>query len=80
MGNKYLFLAGRLKQLGLKQGDVARELELSDVAVSHRFLGKTPWKINEMYQVLDLCREPPEKLHEYFPPVTCQKRGRRITA
>lgn len=68
MVSKYPFLSGRLRQLGLRQGDVARELDLSDVAISHRLLGKTPWKIGEMYKVLEICRAQPDELHVYFPP------------
>lgn len=69
MPRYYGFLAGRLRQLGLTQTDLGYALQLSRTAISNRFLGKTPWSINEMYQVLEICRAKPEELHIYFPPL-----------
>ena len=63
----YARLYGRLRELGLTQGDLGHVLKLSHTAISRRFLGRTPWTINEMYQVLDICRVAPEELHVYFP-------------
>lgn len=63
----YRYLAGRLRQLGLQQIDLGRELGLCPTAVSHRFTGRTPWTIEEMYKVLDLIGADPEELHVYFP-------------
>ena len=40
---------------------------LSEASISHRFRGRTPWSIDEMYQLLDICRAQPEELHIYFP-------------
>lgn len=63
----YRYLAGRLRQLGLQQSDIGRELDLCQTAVSHRFNGRTPWTVDEMYKVLDLIDAAPEELHVYFP-------------
>lgn len=64
----YDHLSGRLKQLGITQGDLAKRWNLSQAAISHRFCGKTPWTIDEMYEILDICHAQPEELHIYFPP------------
>ena len=63
----YEYLSGRLKQLGVKQGDLAKRWNLSQAAISHRFCGKTPWTIDEMYDILEICYAQPEELHIFFP-------------
>ena len=63
----YKHLSGRLKQLGIKQSDLAKRWSVSQAAISHRFCGKTPWTIDEMYDLMDLCGAPYEELHLYFP-------------
>ena len=60
-------LRGRLHELGLHQQDIANALGLSNSAVSHRFHRLTPWTLQEMYAILDLCRAKPEEMHIYFP-------------
>ena len=64
----YRFLDGRLRQLGMNQSDLGYALKLSHTAISNRMIGKTPWDIDEMYHVLEICRAQPEELHIYFPP------------
>lgn len=64
----YKYLSGRLKQLGITQGDLARRWNLSQGSISHRFTGRIPWTIDEMYDLLSICRAQPEELHIYFPP------------
>lgn len=63
----YNYLRGRLRQLGYRDKDLCPVLNLSYVAVSHRMTNKTPWDIEEMYKLLELCRDTPENLHLYFP-------------
>lgn len=64
----YKYLAGRLKQLGIRKCDLAYMLGLSATSVSNRFTGTTPWSIDEMYKIMDICQAPAEQLHIYFPP------------
>lgn len=72
----YRYLSGRLRQLGIRQTDLAKAIGLSEASISHRFRGRTPWSIDEMYQILSICRAQPEELHIYFPdPTTTKKRG-----
>ena len=68
-------LAGRLHELGITQGDLGYALKISHTAVSNRMAGKTPWTVDEMYQVLTICRAQPEELHIYFPPLPPRKAG-----
>ena len=63
----YRHLSGRLKQLGINQGDLAKRFNLSQASISHRFSGRVPWTVDEMYQLLDICQATPEELHVYFP-------------
>ena len=63
----YRYLSGRLRQLGIRQTDLAKAMGLSEASISHRFRGRTPWSIDEMYHLLDICRAQPEELHIDFP-------------
>ena len=63
----YRYLSGRLRQLGIRQQDLAERWGSPQASVSHRFCGKVPWNIEEMYELLDICKAPPEELHLYFP-------------
>ena len=75
----YRYLSGRLQHLGIRQMDLAKVLNICPSSVSHRFCGRVPWTIDEMYQLLDICRASPEELHIYFPDpsraATTKKRG-----
>ena len=64
----YRYLSTRLNQLGIRQKDLARILDLTPASISHRFTGRVPWTIDEMYRILEICRAVPEDLHIYFPP------------
>lgn len=61
------YLKGRLKQLGLRQQDLVGQLDLNVSAISHRFTGRTPWSLEEMYTLMDVCRADYSELHLYFP-------------
>ena len=63
----YRYLAGRLKQLGVRQAELGDMLGLCTASLSHRFTGRTPWSLDEMYKIMDICQAPPEQLHIYFP-------------
>lgn len=64
-------LRTKLYDLDIGQAYLAKKLGVSQQSVSNRMRGKYPWTLDEMYIVMDLIKEPAEKLHEYFP-----KRGR----
>lgn len=63
----YRHLAGRLKQLGVRQAELGDMLGLCSASISHRFTGRTPWSLDEMYKIMEICQAPPEQLHIYFP-------------
>lgn len=63
----YQYLRGRLRQLGYENRDLCEVLNVNESNISCRMTGKTQWGIEEMYKVLDLCRDVPENLHLYFP-------------
>lgn len=64
----YCYLSGRLRQLGLDQRDLALILHLSEASVSHRMVGRTPWRAHEMYAVLRAIGAEADELAVYFPP------------
>ena len=64
----YQYLSGRLRQLGILQSDLGEMMGMSPAAISRRFTGATPWSIDEIYRVLEVCRATPEEFPIYFPP------------
>lgn len=64
----YDYLRGRLRQLGIRQQDLTPLLGVAQTGISRRMNNKIPWSLNEMYQLMDICRAPYEELHLYFPP------------
>lgn len=63
----YRKLRGKLKEIDADQKYIAKKLNVSSVCISQKMTGKHQWKLDEMYFLMDLIREPYEKLHEYFP-------------
>ena len=61
------YLTGRLRQLGIRQKDLCGSLGLNASAISHRFTGRTPWQLGEMYTLMDICRADYSELYRYFP-------------
>ncbi len=60
----------RLKQLGIKQEDIAGRLGLSGGGVSLKVNGHRPWKREEIDAVLELARErdPAITYEQLFAP------------
>lgn len=73
----YRYLSGRLKQLGITQGDLAHRWGLSQASISARFTGRVDWSLGEMYDLLFICQAQPEELHIYFPNPNTAKKERR---
>lgn len=74
MSGRFRFLAGKLRQMGKQNSDLAYYLGMSPGSISHRMTGRTDWTISEMYETLRYVGAQPEELHIYFPP---QERKRR---
>lgn len=64
---KYASLRAKMQKLNMDQEYLGRQMNMNAMSISNRFTGKTPWKMDEMYAVLDIIGEPDEKLSEYFP-------------
>lgn len=46
---------------------LGNKLMLGHASVSDRMCARTPWRIDEMYAIMDLLRWPYERMHELFP-------------
>lgn len=67
MARTYAKLRGVMREQDDTQEDLARMLLMTKAAVSQRFNNRTPWKLDEMYAIMDRYRLPYESLHEIFP-------------
>ena len=64
---RYVKLRGKMREKGIKGNYLARKLGTTPQNISHRMTGKTPWRVDEMYNILSMLGEPDGKLSEYFP-------------
>ena len=64
---RYGKLRGKMREKGIKGYYLARKMGMTPQSVSHRMTGKTPWRMDEMYNILSMLGEPDSKLPEYFP-------------
>lgn len=64
---RYGKLRGKMREKGIKGNYLARKMGMTPQSVSHRMTGKTPWRMDEMYNILSMLGEPDSKLPEYFP-------------
>ena len=70
MGEKlkrYGKLRGKMREKGIKGYYLASKMGMTQKSVSYRMTGKTPWRMDEMYNILSMLGEPDSKLSEYFP-------------
>jgi len=68
MNTMYSKLRGLLKERCVDAEYLAKKLHLNNVAsISYRMSGRTPWRIDEIYIVLDLCKISHDQMHLYFP-------------
>jgi len=65
---RYPLLRGKMAEKGVDGIYMARKLGMGNSsAFSHRLTGRQPWKIDEMYTVMDILGIKYEQMHEYFP-------------
>ena len=64
---RYGKLRGKMREKGINGDYLARKLDTTPQSVSHRMTGKSPWRMDEMYNILSMLGEPDSKLPEYFP-------------
>jgi len=68
MPKPYAQLRGLFAVNGVTLTDVGKLINVYDKQnVSHRMTNKTPWKISEMYAIMDHFKIPYSDLHIYFP-------------
>lgn len=70
----FLQLKRELKYRGIDTPYLARRLGLKPTAAYDRLSGRTQWRLNEMYAVLDMMHMEPEKLSELFDVKSCAQR------
>lgn len=75
---RYRSLKKRLIDFGWTQKDLARQIDLSQSAMSERMNGNVEFSAGEMKQIMDVLGIPAEDLYRYFieemiPPVTTSK-------
>ena len=64
---RYGKLRGKMREKGINGNYLARKLDTTPQSVSHHMTGKTPWRMDQMYNILSMLGEPDSKLPEYFP-------------
>ena len=64
---RYVKLRGKMREKGINGDYLARKMGTTPQSVSHRMTGKSPWRMDEMYNILSMLGEPDSKLSEYFP-------------
>lgn len=62
-GNK---IKGRMRELGVIQADVAKELNLAEASVSLKLSGKRPMDLDEAKKLADLLNISKEEFGAYF--------------
>lgn len=66
---RYRRLRGAMVAAGLSQDDLGDILHMSAASISNRLRGQQPWRLNEMYAVLNhLGIEKPETVLGYYFP------------
>lgn len=67
MAEKYHVLRKVMQHKGVEGRDIARWIDRSEVYVSHRMTGASPWSQSEMYTIMQKLHIPLHKLHIVFP-------------
>lgn len=67
--DRFIELICKMRRKHVTQADIAKALGLEyNTGISNRFLGKTPWELDEAYKVLDFLGIPLSEVFTYFPP------------
>lgn len=67
MARPYNVLRGLMKEHELTNKLLARELNISAVAVSKKLNAHTFWTSEEMWHIMSIVQQPAYRLHEVFP-------------
>lgn len=63
----HALLRARMYQLGADGKFMAKKLGIAAPTFSQRMTGRTPWSVDEMYDVMHILKIPVEQMHEFFP-------------
>ena len=61
------YVRQRLRELRLRQGELATMMQMSPASISLKLHAHTPWTLKEMNQLMDLIAYPEETLDSFFP-------------
>lgn len=64
---KYRKLRAKMLEMGVDAEWLGRKIGLSAASFSHRMTGRIPWKMTEVFQILDILHLPETDLLMYFP-------------
>ena len=56
-----------MEEADIERADIARLIGREAAYVNQRFRGEYPWKLDEIYAILDLLKVSPSLMAEYFP-------------
>lgn len=62
------FLVKQMRKFGFTERELGYALNLSTSSVGRRMQGIIPWRRDEMYQILEIFHETPDRMYLYFPP------------
>ena len=67
MKQKHLKIRGLLAEHGMTIAELAYQLGKSKPHINHCLVGKSQWRLDEMYGILDYFEIPYDQMHIYFP-------------
>ena len=62
----YSKLRGLIKEKGLSESDLAKEINLSSSSLSYRLNGKVDWTVPEVRAICDVLQIDKSEIHKYF--------------
>lgn len=67
MAKPFSKLRGAMAEHGVDGKEIAKITGIESTAISLRMTAKRPWKLTEMYAIMDALQLPYEQLFLYFP-------------
>lgn len=67
MARPYNALRRKMMSKSVRMLDIAREIHCTEQAVSKKFRNISPWKLDEIWLVMDLLSIDPTLMYKYFP-------------
>lgn len=67
MARPYKILRDLLRQNEITSDILAEELNVAETTISRKMNAHNEWTLDQMYHILDLIGEKPERMHIIFP-------------